>query len=168
MAVYVDDAVCNITEYTRDSFSSNHSISFTMKWRTLYSLLHTLSSTDLSTVFHARNWWNPFENDILLLQSCGMLFNTNISQFSEKLFFLFFWLDFHRMCLFIFMLKMGLLHSIFLWMCCCWNLCVSLLTQTSAHYSSWVHIYACALCKKNKMKTTKIKKLYIKFALYLH
>lgn len=87
MAVYVDDAVCNITEYTRDSFESLNLIS---RWNdALFMAAHTLSWTDLSTVFHARNWWNRFGKCYpltLVLRTLYICVNKNISQFSENFF----------------------------------------------------------------------------------
>lgn len=55
MAVYVDDAVCDITEYTRDSFKSLniiHKIRHTLYGRSLSHIV----VRDLSAFFHARNW----------------------------------------------------------------------------------------------------------------
>lgn len=119
---------------------------------------HTLSWTDLSTIFHARNWWNRFGKCdssnffwcVAYTSSIDECVNKNISQFSE---------NFSLTSIWGFVAPFQLTLSIVwfdspFWMRCCWNLCVLLLTQTSAHYSSWVHIYACAFRKGVKKATT--------------
>lgn len=81
---------------------------------------------------------------------CVILLNRNISQFSE-------W-DKQKKNVFFFlarppsfMLKLSYAGSIRLWVGIRRrrrNLCISLLTQTSAHSLRWIHIYACAVRKK--------------------